>query len=60
MDEREYRAIDQIAAAESEMFLAEQASQFIDCALNLAMESMPTSSVIRLLREHIAILEEYE
>ena len=60
MDEREYRAIDQIAQAETKLFHAEQASRFLDCALNLAATSMPISSVIRLLRDHIAILEEYE
>lgn len=60
MAKEEYRAIDELAAREAELFLAEQARNFVECAINLSMESMPTSSVIRLLRDHIAILEEYE
>lgn len=56
----EPRSITEIAEQEAALFLAEQAKQFIDCAISLAMTSMPTAAVVRLLRDHADILEEYE
>jgi hypothetical protein len=55
----EPRQITEIAEREAALFLAEQSRQFIDCAINLAATHMPISSVIRLLRDHIELLEEY-
>lgn len=56
----EPRNLTEIAEQAATAFQAEQARQFIDCAINLAMTSMPTAAVVRLLRDHADILEEYE
>ena len=56
----EPRSITELAEQAAAAFQAEQAKQFIDCAINLAMTSMPTAAVVRLLRDHADILEEYE
>lgn len=40
-------------------YQAEQARQFLDCAINLCATSMPVGDVARLLREHAEILDEY-
>jgi len=56
----EPRSLTDIAEQAAAAFHAEQARQFIDCAINLAMTSMPTCAVVRLLRDHADILEEYE
>lgn len=59
MAKAEYRAIDELARRETELFLAEQAKHFVACAINLAVSSMSVSATIRLLRDHIEILEEF-
>jgi hypothetical protein len=55
----EPRAITEIAEKETALFLAEQARQFVDCSINLAASSMPIPAVIKLLRDHIALLEDF-
>lgn len=55
----EPRQIEQIAQKEAELFLAEQSRQFVDAAINLAATSMPIPAVIRLLKDHIELLEEF-
>jgi len=40
-------------------YQAEQARQFLDCAINLCATSMPIRDVAKLLRDHAATLEEY-
>lgn len=55
----EPRQITEIAEREAQLFLAEQARQFVDCAINLAASSMTIPSVIKLLKDHIELLEEY-
>lgn len=51
--------ITELAQREAELFLAEQSRQFIDAAINLAATSMPIPAVIRLLKDHIELLEEF-
>jgi len=55
----EPRAITEIAERAAEKFHREQARQFIDCAINLAATSMSIPDLIRLLRDHVEILEEF-
>lgn len=55
----EPRQITEIAQREAALFLAEQSRQFIDCSINLAATHMPIPAVIRLLRDHIELLEEF-
>lgn len=55
----EPRQIDSIAQRETELFLAEQSRQFIDCSINLAAASMPIPAVIKLLEDHIELLREF-
>jgi hypothetical protein len=55
----EPRAITEIAERAAEMFLAEQARQFLDCAINLAATSMPMPALIKLLEDHAEILREF-
>jgi len=40
-------------------YQAEQAKQFLDCAINLCATSMPLSEVAKLLRDHAELLEVY-
>lgn len=55
----EPRQIEEMALHHAALFKAEQARWFIECSLNLAATSMPMSALIRLLKDHIEILEEY-
>jgi hypothetical protein len=55
----EPRAITELAEKETALFLAEQSRQFLDCSLNLCATSMTIPALIRLLRDHIEILEEF-
>jgi hypothetical protein len=55
----EPRQITEIAEREAALFLTEQSRQFIDCAINLAATHMPITAVIRLLKDHIELLEEF-
>lgn len=55
----EPRIITTIAEQEATAFKAEQAKQFLDCAINLAATSMSIPAVIRLLEDHAEILKEF-
>lgn len=57
MHERE--RLNEYAKAAAARYQAEQARQFLDCAINLCATSMPLSDVARLLRENAEILDEY-
>lgn len=48
-----------MAEKHAAMFKAEQAKQFIDCAINLAATSMSIPALIRLLEDHTEILKEF-
>lgn len=58
-DMPEPRQIEQIAARETELFLAEQARQFITCAVNLAAHTTSLEAVARFLRELADQIEDY-
>lgn len=51
--------ITQIAEREAELFLAEEASQFLDCAIRLMASRTSISSVIKRLKDEIEMLEEF-
>lgn len=55
----EPRNLTEIAEREAAAFKAEQARQFIDCAINLGAESMSIAALIRLLEDHAEILREF-
>jgi hypothetical protein len=54
----EPRAITEIAERETHLFLAEQARQFITCAVNLAAHTSSLEAVARFLRELADQIEE--
>jgi hypothetical protein len=53
------RAITEIAERAAQMFLAEQARQFLDCAINLCATSMPIPALVKLLEDHAEMLREF-
>lgn len=55
----EARRITEIAMREAEAFKAEQARQFLECAINLCATSMSMAALIRLLEDHTEILKEF-
>ncbi|WP_164898570.1 hypothetical protein [Mesorhizobium sp. M7A.F.Ca.MR.362.00.0.0] len=55
----EPRQITEIAEREAALFKAEQSRQFLDCAIHLCATSMSIPALIRLLRDHVTILEEF-
>lgn len=55
----EPRNLTKIAEQEAAAFKAEQAKQFLDCAINLCATSMSIPAVIRLLEDHAEILKEF-
>ena len=55
----EHERLNEYAKAAAARYQAEQARQFLDCAINLCATSMPIRDVARLLREHAEILDEY-
>ncbi len=55
----EPRSITELAEQAAVAFKAEQAKQFLDCAINLAATSMSIPAVIRLLEDHAEILKEF-
>ena len=55
----EHERLNEYAKAAAARYQAEQARQFLDCAINLCATSMPVGDVARLLREHAEILDEY-
>lgn len=55
----EHERLNEYAKAAAARYQAEQARQFLDCAINLCATSMPIRDVARLLRDHAEILDEY-
>jgi hypothetical protein len=55
----EHERLNEYAKAAAARYQAEQARQFLDCAINLCATSMPIRDVARLLRDHAELLEEY-
>jgi hypothetical protein len=55
----EHERLKEYARKAAARYQAEQARQFLDCAINLCATSMPLSDVARLLRENAEILDEY-
>ena len=55
----EPRQITEIAEREAALFKAEQARQFLDCAIHLCATSMSILALIRLLEDHAEILKEF-
>ena len=55
----EPRQLDIIAEREAALFRANQARNFINCAVNLAAHDMPLEAVARYLRELADQLEDW-
>jgi hypothetical protein len=55
----EPRQITALAEKEAALFLAEQSRQFLDCSINLCATSMSIPALIRLLKDHVELLEEW-
>lgn len=55
----EPRQISQIAEQAAELFLADEANQFLDCAVRLMATCMPISAVIKRLQDEIDLLREF-
>ncbi len=51
--------VTEIAEREAAMFLAEQSRNYLECAINLCATSMSIPALIRHLKDHIELLEEY-
>jgi hypothetical protein len=55
----EPRAITEIAERAAEQFHREQSERFLECSINLCATSMSMADLIRLLRSHAEMLEEF-
>ena len=56
----EPRQIEELAQKQIEMFLSEEACQFLDAAIRLMAHTMPLSAVVKRLRNEAELLEIYE
>lgn len=54
----EHERLKEYARKAAARYQAEQARQFLDCAINLCATSMPIRDVARLLRDHAELLED--